>query len=160
MQSRKVLKLLLILGLLIILLAVALLLLSRKPMGLVQRLYIRLTKYRKLLPYVVAQAKFETTNFTSLAYREEKNMFGMKHPIHRPALGVAGGVHDTGKDRGVMQKYTSTLQSLRDFFLWLDYTKFPVEVGGVEQYTTELQERGYFTVGWDVYTSGLKKYLK
>lgn len=129
-------------------------------MGIVQRVYIRVTKYRKLLPYVEAQAKFETDNFTSKVYRTENNMFGMKHPVNRPAIGVAGGLGDTGSARGVMQRYKNTLDSLRDLFLWMDYTKFPVEVGGVEQYVSEMQSRGYFTVPWDVYVNGLKSYLK
>ena len=152
MRSRKVLKLLLILGLL---LALGMMFKSRIKM-LFNKIYIKMTKYGDLLPYIEAQAKHESAGFASVVYKSQNNMFGMKHPTNRPSVGVKGMA---ASDGGFYQKYSSDFESLQDLFLWMDYTKFPTTVKNSDEYAEQLKARGYFTAGIAEYRTALKNWI-
>ena len=78
-----------------------------------QNVYRQLIKLGIAYPDVVlAQAKIETGNFTSKIFRENNNMFGMKLPYRRQTTAV-------GESRN-HAKYTSWIQSIRDYKLWQD----------------------------------------
>ena len=61
---------------------------------------------------VLAQAKIETGNFTSVIFRENNNLFGMKVARSRPTTAV-------GKSRN-HAVYQTWLLSLIDYKLWQD----------------------------------------
>jgi uncharacterized FlgJ-related protein len=61
---------------------------------------------------VLAQAKIETGNFTSVIFIENNNLFGMKLPYRRQTTAV-------GENRN-HAKYTDWIQSIRDYKLWQD----------------------------------------
>jgi flagellum-specific peptidoglycan hydrolase FlgJ len=61
---------------------------------------------------VLAQAKIETGNFTSVIFIENNNLFGMKLPERRKTTAV-------GENRN-HAKYTSWVQSLLDYKIWQD----------------------------------------
>lgn len=61
---------------------------------------------------VLAQAKIETGNFTSVIFRENNNLFGMKVARSRPTTAV-------GKSRN-HAVYETWLLSLIDYKLWQD----------------------------------------
>lgn len=61
---------------------------------------------------VLAQAKIETGNFTSVIFKENNNLFGMKLPRVRPTTAV-------GKSRN-HAVYQTWLLSLIDYKLWQD----------------------------------------
>lgn len=118
-----------------------------------------LSKYRRLTPYVIAQAKAETGNFTSRFYREFNNMFGMKGAVKRKQLGRQGTVHES--DGGTpIHIYANDIQSLRDLFIYFDYVSFPTAVESVESYVRQLKRRGYFSTTEDHYLALMKSYLK
>lgn len=155
-QSRKVFKLLGIIGLLIILLLTLSKLIKKRKAGLWNRIVIKFSKYRSLEKYIIAQARFETADFTSKVYNTDYNMFGMKGATKRKQLGEPGLV---ASDGGRYQHYKNDTQSLRDLFLYFDYVKFPITVGGTEQYSSELKTRGYYTADQQTYTNGLNQYV-
>jgi len=109
--------------------------------NLLQRLNIWFNPYRKLAPYIIAQAKLESENFNSPVYKKNNNAFGMKTASKRKQLGKPGSI---APDGGTYQQYTNDIQSFKDLFLWFDYTKFPTEVKTAKDYVTNLQARGYF----------------
>lgn len=61
---------------------------------------------------VLAQAKIETGNFTSVIFRENNNLFGMKLPESRTTTAV-------GESRNHAM-YRSWVQSIIDYKLWQD----------------------------------------
>lgn len=153
MRLQKVLSVLLMIGLLIILLLAGQL---KAGMGLKSKAFIWLSKYRALLPYIVAQAKHETGNFTSVLYLEDNNMFGMKNGSILSEWELPGRLSPDG---GRYAKYASDLDSVKDLLQWFEWKKFPVSVAGVDQYASELKSRGYFGDTLANYTSGLKRFL-
>lgn len=124
---------------------------------LLNKLYLFLTKYRALSPYILAQAKLETANFTSNLYKKTNNAFGMQHPVKRPAVGYESDSFEGGMERH-LQAYRNDTQSIQDLLLWMDYTKFPKRVSGAEQYVRELAIRKYFTAKESDYLKGLNSW--
>lgn len=110
------------------------------------------SKYRALLPYIVAQAKLESGNFTSNVYRTDNNMFGMK-------VGSSGTPGLKSPEGDHYEHYPHDAASLMDFLSWLEKKNFPLTVSSSDEYAIELRNRGYFTASLSLYQDGLKKWL-
>jgi hypothetical protein len=63
----------------------------------------------------MAQAKLETGHFESAVFKENNNLFGMKHPSVRQTVSL-------GANRG-HAKYKSWQDSVKDYKLWQDFYK-------------------------------------
>lgn len=159
-RSRKVVKLLWIIGLPVILLSglIVQILFRNNRANLINQTYLRLSKYRKLRKYIIAQAKLESANFTSSIYKRTNNTFGMQHPKKRPAVGYESDVYEGGMTTPV-QAYRNDTQSFQDLLLWMDYGRFPRSVASAAEYVAELKKRGYFTSKESDYLKGLNFYL-
>lgn len=162
-RSQKGRKLLMKIGLLTILLAGLIILLlylyRNNKANLLNRGVVFFSKYKSLSPFIFAQARLESGNFNSNLYRALNNAFGMGHAVKRKQLGERSSSRElNGKID--LQKYRNDTQSLRDLFLWMDYTKFPVRVTGADQYVRELKNRNYFESKESDYLKGLNVYLK
>lgn len=120
------------------------------------KMFISLSKYRALLPYMVAQAKHETGNFTSSLYLLHSNMYGMKNGSIISAWEKIG---PKAPDGGTYASYASDFDSVKDLLQWFVWKKFPESVANVEQYASELKARGYFGDSLTNYTNGLKFWL-
>lgn len=136
---------------------------TKNKANLINRLIVYLSRYRRLWPYIVAQAKVETAYdnnfkvpFTSPVYRKNNNLFGMKGATKRAQLGSPG---TPASDGGAYQKYWTDSQSIRDLFLYFDYVNFPTSVSSPEQYVRELKSRNYFTAPEDQYLLNFKRWL-
>lgn len=154
MRLVKVLKYVWIVGLLIVLLVTFQI--KIPGMSLKSKGIILLSKYRALFPYIVAQAKVETGNFTSNVFLKNKNYFGMKLPKVRPTLAQPGLMSPEGNNYAA---YGSESDSVVDLLMWFDYTKFPIAVESVEEYSKELKNRAYYGVAESSYTKNLKYWL-
>lgn len=128
---------------------------KRKPRGVINRLVLLFSPYRNISKLILAQAAFETGDFTSAVYRNNNNMFGMKTAYHRVQLGEQGEV---ASDGGWYQKYQSNTQSLRDFLIYLDYVNFPKHPMSIDTYVLAMKNNRYFTGNVDNYIAGLKRY--
>lgn len=115
------------------------------------------TEYAELIPYLVAQAKHETANFTSNVYKTNNNMFGMNVPSRRPFEGTAGTKTPEG---GNYAKYVDDEQSARDMVLWLRFTKFPSWVANTSVFVDELVKRNYFTDDRENYLKALQAWIQ
>lgn len=155
-QLQPVLKLLLIGGLSSLALLGLLSQREKNRMNVINRLRLWLSPYRKLSSYLVAMAKHETGEFTSQVYNRDNNLFGLKIPSKREWLGTPG---TEASDGGNFSHYSNDGKSLKDLFLYFDFVHFPKAVGGLDQFVTELKERGYFTDSWENYHRGLKRFL-
>lgn len=121
-------------------------------MGIRNKFAIWRSKYRALLPYIVAQAKLESANFTSRVYMTDNNMFGMK-------VGSSGTPGLKSPEGDFYEHYKNDGDSLQDLLGWLDKKNFPVRVSSSDEYAIELRKRGYFTATLQLYQDGLKRYL-
>lgn len=121
-------------------------------MGLKNRVLILASKYRDLLPYIVAQAKLESANFTSKVYRVDNNMFGMK-------VGSSGKPGLLSPEGDYYRHYENDTESLVALLEWLDKKSFPVSVVSPDEYAIELRKRNYFTAPLEVYQKNLKYWL-
>lgn len=110
------------------------------------------SKRLALLPYIDAQARHETGDFTSRLAVELNNLFGMKRPVIRPFFGSGGQV-------GQFAEYENYRQSVQDLMAWMDYTGFPLAVSGSAQYVAELKKRGYFEDSQQNYLNGVNRGL-
>lgn len=109
-------------------------------MGLKAKALILLSRYRALLPYIVAQAKHETANFTSAVYRKNNNMFGMKNGN---VLGPGELVGTMSPEGNTYAAYYTDFNSLEDLLRWFDAKKMPTTVDDAEGYARAVTDRGY-----------------
>lgn len=109
------------------------------------------SRYKKLLPYIIAQAKAETGNFTSTLYNGFHNLFGMKNAVIRPQLGVSIPSSE-------FRRFSSDDESIRDFVLYLDFVGFPSDVANLNEYVRELKNRSYFEEPFTYYLGLMGKY--
>jgi hypothetical protein len=113
------------------------------------------SKYSKLVPYILAQAKHETGNFTSFIYLRTNNMFGMGIPGSRNSLRSGKFISRDGRE---YSKFKSVLDSAKDFRLYLENQNFPVPLTEAG-YVWELKNRGYFEDSYNNYLKGVRSWL-
>jgi flagellum-specific peptidoglycan hydrolase FlgJ len=110
-------------------------------------------KRASLIPYIEAQARHETGNYSSRLAQDQFNLFGMKKPFIRPFVGSKNSSNE-------YMTYESYDQSVKDLLLWMDNTGFPVSVRGSSEYVAELKKRGYFTDNYFTYLNGINSALE
>lgn len=86
--------------------------------------------------WALAQAVHESANFTSPVYLRTNNFLGMKAPSVRATTATNKG----GKGYAV---YSSTLDCLRDYFLWLVARKVVTDADFVKLISTPAARGGY-----------------
>lgn len=118
---------------------------------------IWLSPYRKLRPYLLAQARLESGDFESNIYNLTNNPLAMNHAYQRDQLGdpEPSGIGEAGSD-GDIQVYRNDTQGFRDMFLWFKYTRFPTHVRDAADYVRNLKQRGYFEANEAEYLRGLE----
>lgn len=126
-------------------------------MGLKSRAILLLSKYRALYPYIVAQGKLESGNFSSRVFKTNNNYFGMKLPTKRPTTAIGAGL--MSPEGNNYANYSSESDSVQDLLLWMDYTKFPLAVEDSNQYVTELKKRNYFGSSAEAYLKNINYWL-
>jgi len=113
------------------------------------------SKYQVLVPYLIAQAKHETGNFTSNVFKQANNLFGMRIPQTRPSLRSG---YFIARDGSKYSKYKTVLDSAKDMRLYLENQNFPVP-GDLFQYVAGLKNRGYFGDSFINYLKGVQSWL-
>lgn len=109
--------------------------------------------YEELEPYIQAQAKHETGNFTSRIYLQNHNLFGMRFPSSRDTTAI--------DNRDNYAYYNNDEDSVKDLVKWLEYTgvdKNPAPKT-LTAYVAALKRRGYFEDSIKNYMNGLKSWL-
>lgn len=156
-RSQKGWKLLVITGLLIALLV--LFLRARPSKGMTANLQIiRESKYKALEPFILAQAKHESENFTSDVYRENNNPFGFKKAEKRNQVGELG-TKAPEEEGGYYWHYPTDQEAFKDLILYFNQVKFPTKVNNSLEYATALKVRRYFTDSVYNYKRGIDRWL-
>jgi flagellum-specific peptidoglycan hydrolase FlgJ len=119
------------------------------------------SKYSELTPYIEAQARHESGNYTNRLSREYNNIFSMTKPYVRPetSLGATDRTSSIDNQTNRWQIYRNYTQAIEDLLLWMDYTRFPTRVSSVEEYATQMRVRGFYTAPLSQYISGMKKFM-
>lgn len=156
MLFQKVLKPLSILGLVLVLLLMGKLKIA--GMTMISRSVILLSKYRALMPYIVAQAKHESNNFRSNVYLKNHNMFGMKFIDGRRGQIATKGLLSPEGDH--YAHFANDSAGIIDLLKLFDAKKFPLSVKDGSEYSSELKKRGYYGASLESYTSRLNYWLK
>ncbi|WP_026210404.1 glucosaminidase domain-containing protein [Flexithrix dorotheae] len=89
---------------------------------------------------VYAQAALETGWFTSGVFKENNNLFGMRHPSQRKTTSKGVG---RGEDQHGQAIYGSWWASIYDYFLRQEY--FKVDYQNIDQYIRKTKSSGYAT---------------
>ena len=126
---------------------------NRNPSKII-RSVLKNSDFEELTPFVIAQARLESANFTSDLFKRSNNLFGMKNAITRNQLG-----HRSAIPGDNYRSYDSSRQSVEDFLLYLYAVRFPGSVADAFDYAQELKDRGYYGVSSQEYSSGLNSWL-
>jgi uncharacterized FlgJ-related protein len=125
-------------------------------------IWIALREHRSLTPLVYAQMMHESDRGRSPLAKKLNNYFGMTTAINRYQLGRSGTLQPKEDGKATYQQYNSFFQSVRDYKLWLDYTRFPKQIeqlGQLQKFVNELKERKYFGDTKENYFNGLRRFV-
>ena len=95
---------------------------------------------------LTAQAAHETGDFTSMIYRMNHNLFGMRQPVKRDTTSIAA--------LNGYASYTDDSQSVVDRLLYADYVNEPVTASVVD-FVDFLKEKSYFEDSKTNYKKGV-----
>jgi len=133
------------------------------------------TKFEGLEKILYAQAAHETGNFTSRAFAEQNNMFGMKEAQKRQTTDIDQGEFEAEKgtfkaDKIGYSDYESLEDSVLDLLYYLENQGFEPEILPVANDTEKLKRylvflkeetvpAPYFEDTFENYFNGVKKWL-
>lgn len=90
--------------------------------------------------FIVKQARLESGNYTSVAFDQDNNIFGMSRVQVRPTTQV--GWRLSGDGVNTIGRYASLSGSLQDRKMWDDYNKINFRAPANE-YIAQVLEAGY-----------------
>jgi len=103
-------------------------------------------------PYwLLAIAAHETGNFTSAVFRNNNNLFGMRHPTIRQTTSQG--------DRNGYAWYNSIEDSVRDYLLWLQSQNAPEGFSDISELISFMKERSYFEASYSSYNNAVSNHL-
>lgn len=118
-------------------------------------------KYRALFPYIEAQAKHETDNYSSPVYKADHNFFGMAWTNgKRGQVATKGSPFPKSEGEYFYAHFSTDASSVVDLLKWFEYKNFPVKVGSAAEYVRELKKHGYFTADETAYLNRINYWLK
>jgi hypothetical protein len=101
---------------------------------------------------LTAQAAFETAEFTSDVYQNNKNAFGMRQPRVRETTSLG--------DKNEYASYGSVEDSVKDRLLWDDFNTVGYDGATVETFCQKLNKLSYFEAPYLQYKNGVNAYYK
>jgi hypothetical protein len=125
----------------------------RKKMNTVEQLnyWLRFAGFSvNTAKILVAQAAFETANFTSPVFLNNNNFFGMKQPKIRRTLATGTALNHA--------TFNSRRDSVNDFALWWSYFNMPREFISISDYVYLIKSKGYFESDAASYIAGMQRY--
>jgi len=115
----------------------------------VYQLLIELGFNYKQAQYITAQAAHETGNFQSQIFKENNNLFGMKHAGQRLSQGEKNG-----------HAYYKTIEdSVKDYQIYYKLNNYPVTFETPENFVDSLKNHGYFEANIENYKKGVRHFL-
>lgn len=106
---------------------------------------------------LVAQAKFESGNYSNNLFKRNNNLFGMMHPKVR--LTKSKGARGRAEGRYGYAQFASIEDSVEDMLLYLWDKKQTPKYKSAAEYVRFLKTNRFFTAPESHYLRGLKQYL-
>jgi len=108
---------------------------------------------------IIAQAKFETANFTSNAFKKCKNLFGYKF-VGQRKYSDESCIRAPKSEGGVYAKYDNIEKSVLELLSWLKRRNINIqnEFSPVT-YAAALKKFRYYGISSESYAKGLQHYL-
>lgn len=100
---------------------------------------------------ILAQAKHESGNFSSVIFEENWNPFGMKQARVRQTTCIG-----TNRGHGV---YSSLSDAVIDYVLWMKDRNVPFKGKCLKSYVMILKSKGYFEDDFDNYVRGMEYFV-
>jgi uncharacterized FlgJ-related protein len=107
---------------------------------------------------IIAQAKFESGNYTNKLAKRHNNLFGMMHP--RKRLTRSMGPLARAEGRPGYAVYASIEDSVEDMLFYLWDKKQTPRYKSSEEYVRFLKKNRFFAASEEHYLKGLRYYLK
>ena len=96
---------------------------------------------------LVAQAAHETGNFTSQLFKEQNNLFGMRHPRIRKTYSIG--------EKSGHAVFASVQDSIKDYKIYHTVFNYLPFYSSVSTFVEALASRGYFTAPKEEYKRGV-----
>jgi flagellum-specific peptidoglycan hydrolase FlgJ len=109
-----------------------------------------------MVEIIVAQARFESGNFTNSLTKNHNNIFSMRHPKIRSTTSL--GPLANAEGRTGYASYSSIESATEDFILWLNFTNIPTKLT-TNNYVKLLKAKRYFEASEKHYKKGINYYL-
>lgn len=109
---------------------------------------------RKLL---IAQARFESGNYTNTLAKKHNNLYGMLHPRKRPTTSM--GRLGRAEGRIGYAQFRSLEDCIDDQLLYFEYIGVKLNFKNTYEFALALKKNYYYGVSVDAYTKGLKHYM-
>jgi hypothetical protein len=101
---------------------------------------------------LVAQSAHETGNFTSQLFKEQNNLFGMRHPRIRKTYSI-------GEKNG-HAVFASVQDSIKDYKIYHTVFNYLPFYSSVSTFVEALNSRGYFTAPKEDYKKGVSYFYE
>lgn len=106
---------------------------------------------------LIAQAKFESGNYTNRLFKQHHNLYGMMHPRKRLTRSISSKARAEG--RSGYASFRSVEDSVEDMLLYLwDKNQTP-RYHSTAEYVRFLKTHHFFTASEEHYLRGLKQYM-
>lgn len=104
----------------------------------------------------IAQARFESGNFTNRLTRDHNNIFSMRNPRKRPTKSL--GPLARAEKRNGYASFRSIEEATEDFVLYLEFSGIPRKIT-LDQYCKILKQKGFYEATEKHYRRGVNYYL-
>ena len=118
----------------------------------VRALLIREGFTDEMAKLITAQAGFETGNFTSVIFKENNNLFGMKLPRVRKTTAI-------GENRG-HAVYKNLEDSIKDYWLYSKALGYLASYSSIVNWVRALVQKKYFEAKPEDYQKGVEFYYQ
>jgi hypothetical protein len=139
-------------GLLIALVIFLISLLRKKPTELIIETLTDAGYSDRMAKFWVAISDHETGTWSSVAYRQGNNLFGMKVPTHRES--TRDGEIKVGSN--IYSAYASRKKSVEDLVLYMEEFSYPFDFETSDELVTFMKSKGYFTADLEAYKKSVR----
>lgn len=101
-----------------------------------------------VIKMVTAHAMHESGNFKSRLYKQQNNLFGMRHPVIRDTL--------SQRDQNGFATFANLEDAIKDLLLYFKEFKEGPKYAKVNDYVKMLNENGYFTTNYIDYFNPMR----
>lgn len=101
--------------------------------------------------FLLSIAAHETGEFSSNVFKNNNNLFGMRHPSQRQTLSLG--------DKNGYAYYSSLEDSVKDFMLWIESRNLRTDYDDISDLIRDMKDNSYFEDSFSNYNNACVKFL-